>query len=413
MSEFNNLTENLFRRKYGEILAFLLRSIGHEHLELAEEAVQDAFQSALEQWPYSGTPKNPEGWLSMVARNKALDALRRKRIGEKKVEVLGIEDSTIPEETGDPQLDDVATMILLCCNPDLAPRAQVALTLKTACGLTVREIGRVLGMNEEAAKKTITRAKQEVAKDRSSFSELDHKRIAKRFPLVMETLYAMFTEGYSASTGDVPLRRTVAEEALYLTSLLASTVLVPDNRRGELEALKALMMFQVARFDARIGVDGIPATLREQDRSKWNRELIARGLAALELSRQSDVVSPYHIEARIAAEHSTARNFEQANWETILGLYDSLLKQKDTPQVRLNRIVALRYARSAEEALQVLDTQRAEKRTPDRFSFYSLRADILEALGQLEASKKEWQMAAELAPTDADKAFVEKKLKRN
>jgi RNA polymerase sigma-70 factor (ECF subfamily) len=299
-------------------------------------------------------------------------------------------------------------MILLCCNPDLSERAHLCLMLKAGCGLSVREIARLLDMNEEAVKKTMTRAKEKVALEADTFRALDQQRIATRFPVVEETVYALFTEGYAASSGDLPLRRDVAAQAVHLCDVLLGSSFTPDRARGDLHALTALMLLQLARFDARVDRDGVPVRLQEQNRSEWNQSMIRAGLDALAAATVSDTLSPYHVEARIAAEHSTSPSFERTNWARILELYDQLLTLKDSAAVRLNRIVALRYARGPLVALEQLDSLAPPARLPRATAFlrHTVRADILDALGCTDEARQSWQAATAAAPTAADRAFV-------
>lgn len=408
------------------MLGALLRAFGQQHFALLEEAIQTAFQRALETWPMSGAPQNPAGWLYQVARNAALDALRKNKITEQKFSPLDPHSATahepfvlLPEEPHEdaPALDDLTHMIFLCCNPELSAKAQVCLTLKAACGFSVFEIARVLGMEEETAKKTLTRAKDKIAETPAILRALDPARIAERFPLVLETVYAMFTEGYSASRGESQLRRDVAEEALRLVDVMLASTLTPANRIGELHALLALMLFQLARFEARVDENGIAIRLQEQVRSKWNAELIHAGLVALDHSKNVAKPTAYHFEARIAAEHAVSPSFESTNWKSILALYEQLLRVKDTEQVRLNRIVALRYAQGPEPALHELEAFMAHERAGKSkvaasFLFHAVWADLLEAADRAQEARAEWEIAEHLAPTAAERKFIEKKLEK-
>lgn len=419
MSEHKLVTERLFRTKYGEVLAALVRSVGYTRFELAEEAVQSAFQRALETWLETNLPKNPGGWLYTVARNSYLESVRRLATEERKLAQLhaDTEVTSTPATAlnvdqltdASPSLDDLATMILLCCNPDLPPKAQISLTLKAVCGFSVKEIARVLGMQEEATKKTITRAKRKVAEVPDTLSTLDANRIAIRFSLILETLYAMFTEGYAASSGDTQLRREIAEEAIRLTDIFLNAAVRPTQHRGDLQALTALMLFQLARFDARTSPSGLPIRLQEQDRTQWNQGMIRVALVALAASQSSPQMTSFHIEARIAAEHATSPSFQMTNWPAILVLYDQLLLYKDTPEVRLSRIVALRYAHGWEVALAELDQQEADT-VMRSFLLHAIRADLLESADQSIAAVEEWTIARRYAPTVADRAFVDQKL---
>lgn len=421
-SASSQLTEHLFRRKYGEMLAALLRAVGYHNFALAEEALQTAFQRALETWPVSGIPQNPAGWLYNVARNAALDSFRKEKKQAQKILPIGHEDEgahepfILPEEEvreEKHELDDLATMILLCCNPELSAKAQVCLTLKAACGFSVHEIARALGMEDEAVKKTVTRAKEKMSGDPAILHALDAKRIEARFALVLETVYAMFTEGYSASRGESQLRRDIAEEAIRLIDTLLASTLTPQSRIGELHALMALMLFQFARFEARADASGVAIRLQEQDRGKWNAELIRAGLVALDHSKNEAEPTAYHLEARIAAEHAVSPSFAATNWKNILALYGQLLRMKDTEQVRLNRIVALRYAKGPEAALREMEAPLqtpTENKFASSFLFHAVWADLLEASGRNREARAEWESAAHIAPTTAERKFIEKKL---
>lgn len=424
MAEHKILIEHLFRRKYGKILAVLLHHFGYEYFDVAEEAVQTAFQKALENWSVTGTPDNPAGWLSTVAKNAAYDAIKREKIGRQKVDQLKneIEESfkKIAQPEVDPgklnnEMDDLAVMILLCCNPEVSEKAQVCLTLKTACGFSVREISRALAMNEESVKKTITRAKEKIAVSLELLKELKQNKIVERFKVVMEILYAMFTEGYSASSGEMQLRKEIAEEAIYLSNVLLGSKLISEESKPELYALIALMYFQFARFEARIKNGGIPTRLQEQDRNLWDWSLISAGFAMLEKSKQTDTISSYHLEARIAAEHSASNSFDETNWKSIYDLYRKLLQIKDTFHVRLNSIVALKYAESSEAALNEIEKLSLDRKIPDgrsgeAYLYHSVKADILEALKNKEAAK-EWEKALKYAPTLAEQKFIKEKIK--
>ncbi len=416
------LAEHLFRKKYGEILGALVRGFGRQNFLLLEEAIQTAFQRALETWPVSGIPQNPAGWLYNVARNAALDALRKDKIKAQKFSAL--EEQTASSLTPfilaehessetPPDLDDLATMILLCCNPELSAKAQVCLTLKAACGFSVPEIARALGMEDEAVKKTVTRAKDKVAEAPFPLRALDPMRIAERFPPVLEIVYAMFTEGYSASHGESQLRRDIAEEAIRLIDVMLASTLTPASYMGELHALMALMLFQFARFEARVDAHGAAIRLQEQDRGKWNTELIRAGLVALDHSKNETEPTAYHLEARIAAEHAISPSFAATNWKNILALYDQLLRVKDTEQVRLNRLVALRYAEGPQAALREIETQlqtQPRSKYAASFLFHAVWADLLEASGRNREARAEWESAAHAAPTAAERKFIEKKL---
>jgi RNA polymerase sigma-70 factor (ECF subfamily) len=411
--------EQLFQAKYGEVLAALLRFTTYQDFDLAEEAVQTAFQRALEKWPTDGLPQNPAGWLYTVARHAYLETRRRQQTEQAKLAQLpptpdlATDEDALRTEPTDTALlqDDLATMILLCCTPELSPTAQLCLTLKAACGFSVKEIARALGMQEEAVKKALTRAKEKVAAAGQMMLTLDPDRIASRFRLVLATMYALFNEGYAASGGETQLRHAVAAEAIHLADIFLHTTLTPSAHLGELHALRALMLLHFARFQARSDAAGLPLRLQEQDRTQWNGAMIRAGLAALAASQTSAQVTAFHLEARIAAEHATSPSFAQTRWPTILALYDQLLHFKDTPEVRLSRLVALHHAEGWAAALRELDQVQVTT-VAQSFLLHAIRADLLEAAHQLAAAAAEWQQARTHAPTAADRAFIDQKLQK-
>lgn len=403
-------SEHWFRQCSGQIVGRLVRVFGAKRLELAEEAVQEAFRKALEQWPVSGRPANPAAWLHAVARNAALDALRGAQRAERKAEEIAQESSEAAEPRRDSsELDDRAAMLLLSCNPSLPPKSRICLALKAVCGFSVREIARALAMNEEAIKKTLARAKAAVAEDDRPFEAISRARVRDHFHEVLETIYALFTEGFAASSGESQLRKELAEEAIFLAEEMLACPLVPSDRRGELRALLALMLFQGARFDAREDATGAPLRLDEQDRSRWNQAMIQAGLVALKASLDSPRATSYHLEARIAAEHATARDFAATRWEAILALYDRLLDLKDVPAVRLGRVVAARYALGPERAMEEFAAL-PDAAPGDIFSRHAVRGELLQALGRAGEARAAWLAAADHAPTEAERRFAERRL---
>lgn len=414
MRDSSTAVEAVFRAKYGELCASLLRAFGHHRFDVVEEAVQSAFERALERWPRSGVPDNAAGWLYAVARNTCLEHLRHATVVDRASAALEVATATVA--TPDDELaqaipgglDDFAAMILLCCNPDLSEKAQLCLMLKAGCGLSVREIGRLLSTADEAVKKTITRARERVSGEAGTFGVLDSERITARFPIVLESIYALFTEGYAASSGDLPLRRDVAVQAVHLADVLLGSSFTPAAARGDLHAVIALMLLQLARFDARVDPNGVPIRLQEQDRRQWNPAMIRAGLDALAAATASARLSTYHLEARIAAEHSTSPSFGETNWTRIVALYDQLLTLKDTPAVRLNRIVAVRHAQGPMSALEQLDTATLDAPWPASTAFlrHTVRADILDALGRVDEARLSWRAALAAAPNAADRVFV-------
>ncbi|MBL8018572.1 MAG: sigma-70 family RNA polymerase sigma factor [Leptospirales bacterium] len=413
------LTEGLFRSSYGEILSSLVSTIGYRNIAIAEEALQDAFQKALANWPYSGVPENPAGWIFTVARNSAIDVLRRNQVEQNKLAELARIEPLEARDVLATAEDELARMILLCCSKHITPRSQVLLTLKYACGFSVREIAAIVDDPEENVKRAITRAREQLSEIPQTLQSIDEGSVRARFPQVIETLYAMFTAGYSASRGNAQLHRDVADSAIRLCLFFIERRKYAFESESQLRALAALMLLQFARFPARV-MDELPVPLSDQDRTLWNHEQIALGMAQLQKSiANAAVQSRYHIEARIAAEHSTAMNFRSTNWDRIFNLYQQLQEIQPTPQVILNRIIAQRFAQGPAAALTELDTffrnhlVGAHSRSILHFHYECTRADILSALnGPTSEGRESWNRALALSPTLADKKFVQQQLKK-
>jgi RNA polymerase sigma-70 factor (ECF subfamily) len=325
------LVEHLFRRQSARMVAALVRILGPRHLQLAEDVVQDALLRALEQWPYRGVPENPSAWLVTVARNRALDLLRRESsLAEKTAEVVRVF-SAQGDLLGD-EMDDQLALIFLACHPEIAREARLALTLKTVCGFGAGEIARAFLIQESAAAQRMVRAKRLVREREIRFGVPEGRELAERRESVLETLYLMFNEGHSRGVADV------RDESLRLARLVADH---PTAGAPEADALLALMLLQSARASSRLDEAGDLLLLEEQDRSRWDGALIAEGMRALDRSARGDRLSTYHLEAGIAAAHATARDFASTDWEQIAGLYTALLELNPSPVIVLNRAVAI------------------------------------------------------------------------
>jgi RNA polymerase sigma-70 factor (ECF subfamily) len=356
------LIDNLFRRQSAQIAVRLTRALGARHLELAEDAVQDALVSALQTWPYRGIPDDPAAWLYQVARNRALDRLRHSRMAGAKAGAIA---ATVPAAgpaardpalEGEPQLDDdELTMMFLTCHPALGRESRVALTLKIVGGFGVREIARAFLAEEPAVAQRVVRAKRRLREIDAPFAPPGRDEVAARLDAVLEAVYLMFTEGYTATSGDALVREDVAGEALRLARLLSTH---PLTRTPRVEALRALICLHAARFPSRTGTDGALFLLRDQDRAAWDRRLIVEGMHALDRASSGDEVSSYHLEAGIAACHAVAPSYDETDWTQIVSLYDDLYIQTESPIVGLNRAIArsrVEGARTGIEALGALE----------------------------------------------------------
>lgn len=345
MADVHHLVTHLFRHQTGQMVATLTRALGARHLELAEEAVQDALVTALQQWPFRGVPDQPAAWLFHVARNRALDRLRREQTAIDKQPVLArAQDLAAPPaeaylaSEAPPLDDDQLGMMFMTCHPALPRESRVALTLKIVGGFGVGEIARAFLAQESAVAQRLVRAKRSLRDRRIEFEMPGRQDLAERLDSVLEAIYLIFNEGYIASSGDRPVRDDIAGEAIRLAVLLTKH-LSGDVPRAW--ALLALLLLHAARFSARTGDDGTLFMLRDQDRARWDRQLISAGMRALDRSVAGEVMSRYHVEAGIAACHAAAASWEETDWPQILSLYDTLTAMTPSPVVALNRAIAV------------------------------------------------------------------------
>ena len=342
----DSLIEHLFRQQASQMVATLTRALGGGHLALAEEAVQDAMVTALQQWPFRGVPDDPAAWLFRVARNRALDRLRHQRVVADK-EVVVRESyqeraSAVPAEAlleGEmpPLDDDQLGMMFLTCHPAIPRESRVALTLKLVGGFGVGEIARAFLAHESAIQQRLVRAKRVLRDHDVAFGTPSAEELASRLDSVLESLYLMFNEGYAATAGDTLLREDIAGEAVRLTALVTNH---PATSTPRAWALRALILLHVARFAARVSSEGDLFLIRDQDRTKWDGVLLRDGLEALARAASGEDVSQYHLEAEIAACHAVARNWQDTDWPRILECYTALSALTGSPIVILNAAIA-------------------------------------------------------------------------
>jgi RNA polymerase sigma factor (sigma-70 family) len=337
--------EHLFRREYGRIVAVLTRTFGADRLDAIEDATQEALVVALRQWPQRGVPPNPGGWLFLTARNQLLDALRREAtFRRKEPELLRFEpngtsgNDPAAEVTADDVADDRLRMLFMACHPAIPPEARVALALKTLGGFGATEIARGFLVPEATVAQRLSRAKRTIRERDIAIEFPDAADLEPRVASVLETLALLFTEGHAAARGERAIRDDLCAEAIHLASLLAAH---PAGDRPETHALLALMLLQAAHFPARLDANGAPVLLPDQDRTRWDRRLIAVGLTELAAAAKGDRLSVYHLQAEIAACHALAASWAETDWPRILAAYDDLLRVAPSPVVRLNRAVAL------------------------------------------------------------------------
>jgi RNA polymerase sigma factor (sigma-70 family) len=377
-------------------LARIVRDVG-----LAEDLAHDALVAALEQWPESGVPDNPGAWLMATAKHRAIDRLRRDEVLERKHQELGRaleveQELAVPDwdaEIDDDIGDDLLGLMFTTCHPVLSPQARVALTLRLLGGLTTEEIARAFLVAESTVAQRIVRAKRTLAAARVPFEVPRGEERAERLSSVLEVIYSIFNEGYSATAGDDWMRPALCEEALRMGRILAE--LAPED--PEVHGLVALMEIQASRSRARSGPSGEPILLLDQDRARWDYVLIGRGLAALERAEKlGGALGPYGLQAAIAACHARARSPEETDWPLIVAIYDALAQLAPSPVVELNRAVALAMAFGPAAGLEIVDELTSEPSLEGYHLLPSVRGDLLEKLGRFEEAHHELERAAAL-----------------
>ncbi len=355
----NQIISHLFRHESGRMASVLTRLLGADQFEVAQDIVQDALVKAMEVWPFHGIPENPSAWLYKVAKNKAIDYIRtiqtKTRVQTQLQQELKSEwgmSSRVNQLFRDEEIhDSVLRMMFVCCHPSIPPESQIALTLKTLGGLTSLEIAHAFLTSEETITKRIYRAKEKIKEGRIDIEASIKSELIARLDNVLTVLYLLFNEGYNSSHPDMLVREDLCEEAMRLTYLLIQN---QETNHPKVKALIALMCLQAARFPSRLNDKGMIILLQEQDRSKWNKPLIARGMAFLRESFSGSQLTEYHVEAAIASVHAVAPDFRSTNWEELLKLYDTLSDMKPGPMIEFNKAIAIGFAMSPSEGLVAL-----------------------------------------------------------
>jgi RNA polymerase sigma factor (sigma-70 family) len=386
-------------------LVHVVRDVG-----LAEDLAQDALVAALEQWPESGVPDNPGAWLMAVARRRGIDAIRRRATLERKVELLGRDltdgaaaDDPMDEIEFEPAVhDDVLRLMFTACHPVLSSQARVALTLRMIGGLSTEEIARAFVVPVPTMAARITRAKKALADAGVPFEIPVGAELAERLESVLEVVYLVFNEGYTATSGSAWTRPALCDEAIRLGRMLCG--LAPSE--PEAFALVALMEIQASRLPARVTASGEPITLAEQDRSRWDRLLINHALAALDRAVALDASGPYFLQAAIAACHARATSVETTDWAAIASLYATLAAESGSPIVELNRAVAVSMAAGPAAGLEIVDGLRGAPGLTGYHLLPSVRGDLLFKLGRLDEARAEFETAAGLTGNDQERALL-------
>jgi RNA polymerase sigma factor (sigma-70 family) len=414
-AEVSNIVEHLFRHESAKMVATLTRIFGVEHLTLAEDVVQEALARALQTWPFYGVPKNPSAWIMRASRNLALDVVRRRKVFQnKQAEIIRLmdRDGAAPDEaifSEDEISDDRLRLMFVCCHPAIPADAQVALALKTLCGFSVGEIGHAFLTTEAAIAKRLTRAKQKISQAQIPFEIPAGKELGQRLDNVLQSLYLLFNEGYKASSGENLVREELCEEAIRLTE---SLVAHPAGNQPKTHALLALMLLNAARIPTRLDSEGNLLRLNEQDRSGWDKSMVARGMFHFAQSAAGDELSEYHLQAGIAACHCAAKDYESTDWQKILSLYDRLIEFDQSPVVALNRAVAIANVSGPEAGLKAVAAISDSQKLNSYYLLYAVLGEFELRLNCMQSASEHFRKSFELAETKSERAFLLKQLQR-
>ena len=412
--EISELVEHLFRHEAGKMVSTLTRIFGIEHLNLAEDVVQEALVRALQTWPFYGTPKNPSAWIMRVSRNLALDVIRREKVfRDKETEIAALMEQSNasadePFFLESELRDDALRMMFACCHPQIPVEAQVVLALKTLCGFSIEEIARAFLTNPAAIAKRLTRAKQRIREGGIDLEIPLGDELSRRIDTVLQTLYLLFNEGYKASSGEKLVREDLCSEAIRLTSALAEH---PAGNQPKTHALLALILLNAARLPARLDSTGNILRLKEQDRTRWNQHLIAQGMFHLARSAAGDELSEYHLQAAIAACHSTAKDYATTDWPQILSLYDQLIQFDDSPVVALNRAVAIANVDGPKAGLDAVASIREREKLNSYYLLYAVLGEFESQLDNHQAAAGYFRQSLKLAELKSEQAFLANRLR--
>ena len=406
-----SLVDHLFRHQSAKIVATLTRVFGSRYLDLAEDVVQDALLKALQQWPFKGVPENPAAWLTLVAKNRALDLLRRDASLASKAEQLelALPHLAFPVTLSDGEMDDQLALILMCCHPALPVEYQIALTLKTACGFSTTEIARAFLTPQTTIAQRLVRAKRQIRDHGIVIDPPSADDLPARLDSVLRVIYLLFNEGYAATSGDDLVRTDLCEEAIRLGKL------VVDQSRLQLpaaHALLALMMLQAARLPARTLEDGTLAVLAAQNRDLWDRKLIGLGMRHFGASAAGETITTYHLQAEIAAIHAHATSDADTDWEKLVELYDDLYKLEPTPIVLLNRAIAISRCRGPHAGLTALEEIDQQNSLRNYHLLPAVTAELWKQAGDNERATEAYQRALACPCSAPERAFLENQLQR-
>lgn len=400
-----------FRHEYRKLMGILAGLFGVQNIELAEDVIQDTFIEALKHWSKNGIPENTAGWLYQVARNKALNVLKRSKYQHQYV----ADAMTLTTEVNEskPFIENISIedeqlkMMFVCCHPSISVEAQMAIILKTLCGFSVDEIATAFLNKKETISKRLTRARVAIRKAKLSLKLPDTSKLNESIDTVLKTIYLLYNEGYNASKGSNLIRKELCIEALHLGNILAATV---TGNLPKTHALLALMYFNFSRFDARQDNDGNIILLEDQNRKLWNTESIALGFYHLSKITQQEEVSTYHLQAAIAACHASAKNYEQTDWRKILELYEYLYLHDPTPVILLNKAVALSHAKGDSQALRLLNSKEVANQLTDYYLYHTTRANLYIKKKDYREAIDLLNRAIKLTKIEAEKKLITRRL---
>ena len=409
------MVDHLSRRESGKMVAVLTRLFGAHNLELAEDVVQDTFHQALKDWTEGNLPDNPTGWLMTVAKRKAINFVRREKYAQEFAVDMDpflksewslastVEQVFLENEINDSQL----RMIFTCCHPDLSRESQLALTLKTLCGFSIREVANAFLTNEETINKRLYRAREKIRDKKIRFEVPSGKALQGRLEAVHLAAYLLFNEGYNSSTDNLVIRKDLCAEAIRLTSLLTEKPIDPHPNTF---ALLALMCFHAARFESRIDNKGCIIILEEQDRSKWDKKLIHRGMDFLFKASGGDVLSAYHLEASIAAEHCMTESFAATNWQNLYFLYDKLSQFKSSPIIALNKSIIIGKMEGPAKAIALLEKLEEDKKLSSYYLLHASLGEFYLQIGEKEKAKARFKKAQILTNSIKESELLDRKM---
>ncbi len=411
MYEINSLTDHLFRRESGKMVAVLTRLFGFSNYDLARDIVQDTLLAALHHWKLHGIPDNPTAWLYSVAKNKTIDWLRREKLVAEHSDEIAYQisgDGAVSAQVDslflDYEIEDsVLRMMFACCHPTLPAEAQIVLILRTLCGLSVGEIARAFLSNEETIQKRLYRTKDKIRSENILLEVPTGNELAKRLDGVLKAIYLLFNEGYNSQSSDLLIRQELCTEAMRLAELLSNHA---HTNQPQSNALLSLLYFQASRFATRLDAEGHIILLEHQDRSLWNQDFIAKGSDYLERASEGTQLSEYHLQAAVAYYHATATSFATTNWKAITYLYHLLVQLNASPMIQMNRAIAIGFAESPQRGVEeLLKIKGLEK----NHYYHTALGDFYAKSKQTEAAKTAYQQAIQFCVSTTERALIEVK----